>query len=132
MEREIILEGIHAMLEEIRDNMKRNPELEMINSKLVVVEKVCNELAERKLVTEDIMASFISYVLKHMIEMNKKQDEKMRGHISDYHKYIEEQFAKQQADLNAGQKRIENLLMEIQENQGIFSRFRQWIKQFGI
>lgn len=78
MEQEIILEGIHAMLEEIRDNMKKNPEQEMINSKLVVIEKVCNELAERKLVTEDIMASFISYVLKQMIEMNKKQDEKMK------------------------------------------------------
>lgn len=29
MEQEIILEGIHAMLEEIRDNMKKNPELEV-------------------------------------------------------------------------------------------------------
>lgn len=132
MEQEIILEGIHAMLEEIRDNMKRNPELEMINSKLVVVEIVCNELAEKKLVTEDLMVGFISYVLKQMIEMDKKQDERMREYISEHHKYVKEQFAKQQEELNAGQKRIENLLTDIQENQGLFSGFRQWIKQFGF
>lgn len=45
MEQKIILEGIHAMLEEIRDNLKRNPEMEFIKSKLVAIEKVCNEFA---------------------------------------------------------------------------------------
>lgn len=33
MEQEIILEGIHAMLEEIRDNLKKCPELETMKSK---------------------------------------------------------------------------------------------------
>lgn len=56
----------------------------------------------------------------------------MNGYISEYHKCIEEQFAKLQKELNAGQKGIENLLMEIHENQGIFSRFRQWIRQSGF
>lgn len=132
MEQEIILEGIHAMLEEIRDNMKRNPEQEMINSKLVVIEKVCNEFTGQKFVTEEVMAQFLACTLQRIIEMNEKQDEKMRRYISVYHKYKEEQFAKQQEELNAGQKRIENLLMEIQENQGLFRGFRQWIRQFGI
>lgn len=90
MEQEIILEGIHAMLEEIRDNTKKNPGQEMINSRLAVIKKTCNDLAEKKLVTEDLMAGFISYVLKQMIKVNEKQDEKMRGHISNYHKYIGE------------------------------------------
>lgn len=79
MEQEIILEGIHVMLEEIRDNMKRNPELETIKSKLNAIEKVCNEFAEKKLVTEDLTASFISYMLKRMIGMDKKQDEKIEN-----------------------------------------------------
>lgn len=128
MEQEIILEGIHAMLEEIRDNMKKNPEVETIKSKLNAIERVCNEFAGQKFVTEDVLAQFLACTFQKIAEMNKKQEEKMRGHISDYHKYIGEQFAKQQADLNTGQKRIENLL--IQEKQRIFSRFRQWIKQF--
>ena len=132
MEQEIILEGIHAMLEEIRDNMKRNPELEMINSKLVAIEQVCNEFTGQKFVTEEVMAQFLACTLQRIIEMNEKQDEKMRRYISVYHKYKEEQFAKQQEELNVGQRKIENLLMEIKENQGIFSRFRQWIRQFGI
>lgn len=42
----------------------------------MAIEQVCNELTEKKLVTEDLMAGFISYVLKQMIEMDKKQDEK--------------------------------------------------------
>lgn len=40
MEQEIILEGIHAMLEEIRDNMKKNLELETIKSKLNAIESL--------------------------------------------------------------------------------------------
>lgn len=64
MEQGIILEGINAMLEEIRDNMKKNPEQEMINSRLAVIKKTCNDLAEKKLVTEDLMVGFISYLLK--------------------------------------------------------------------
>ena len=72
MEQEIILEGIHAMLEEIRDNMKRNPELEMINSKLVVIEKVCNEFTGQKFVTEEVMAEFLACTLQRIMKMNEK------------------------------------------------------------
>lgn len=97
MEEKIILEGIHAMLEEIRDNTKKNPEQEMINSKLVAIEQVCNELAEKKLVTEDLMAGFISYLLKQMIEMDKKQDEKMeklKEYILEHSKFVNEMVNK--------------------------------------
>lgn len=78
------------------------------------------------------MAQFLACTLQKIAEMNKKQDEKIRGYILEYHKYMKEQFVKQQQGVNIRQKRIENLLMEIQEKQRIFSRFRQWIKQFGI
>ena len=63
MEQEIILEGIHAMLEKIRDNLKRNPELETIKSKLNAIERVCNEFAGQKFVTEDVLAQFLACTL---------------------------------------------------------------------
>lgn len=132
MEQEIILEGIYAMLEEIRDDTKKSPEVETIKSELNAIEKICNEFAGQKFVTEDILAQFLACTLQKIAEMNKKQDEKIRGYILEYHKYMKEQFIKQQQGVNIRQKRIENLLMEIQEKQRIFSRFRQWIKQFGI
>lgn len=81
------------MLEEIRNNVKSNSELEVIKSELATIEKVCNDLAEKKLITEDVMAGFISYVLKQMLEINRKQDEKMeklKGYILRYHKYVKE------------------------------------------
>lgn len=93
MEQEIILEGIHAMLEEIRDNIKKNPELETMKSKLSAIGKVCNDLAEKKLVTEDLMVSFISYLLKQMVEINKKQDEKiekLKECVLGHHKFVKE------------------------------------------
>lgn len=83
------------MLEEIRNNVKSNSELEVIKSELATIEKVCNNLAEKKLITEDVMAGFISYVFKQMIEINRKQDEKMeklKGYILGHHKYVKEQF----------------------------------------
>lgn len=135
MENRILLEGINVMLKEIWDNVKSNPELEIINSKLVAIEQVCNELAEKKLVTENLIAGFISFVLKQMIEMNENQDEKtekLKGYILGHHKFIKEQIVIQQEKLNMGQERIESQLNEMQENQGLFRRFRQWIKQFGI
>lgn len=99
MEQEIILEGIHAMLEEIRDNVKKNPELETIKSKLSAIGKICNDLAEKKLVSEDLIVGFISYLLKQMIEMNKKQDEKieeLKRYILGHHKFMKEQVIIQQ------------------------------------
>lgn len=79
MEQEIILEGIHAMLEKIRDNLKRNPELETIKSKLNAIERVCNEFAGQKFVTEDVLAQFLACTLQKIAEMNKKQDEKIEN-----------------------------------------------------
>lgn len=52
MEQEIILEGIHAMLEEIRDDTKKSPEVETIKSELNAIEKICNEFAGQKFVTD--------------------------------------------------------------------------------
>lgn len=130
MEQEIILEGIHAMLEEIRDNMKKNPELEIIKSKLNAIEKVCNEFAGQKLVTEDVLAQFLACTLQKIAEMNEKQEEKIRGNVLEYHMYMKEQFVKQQQGVNIRQGRIENLLRELQENQGLFRGFKRWIRQF--
>lgn len=113
MEQQIILEGIHAMLEEIRDNMKKNPEQQMINSKLVAIEKTCHDLAEKKLVTEDLMAGFINYVLKQMIEMNKMQDEKiekLKECVLGHHKYMSEWIA---------------------EKKNIFTYWKEWLRDIG-
>lgn len=135
MEEKIILEGIYAMLEENRDNMKKNPEQETINSKLVAIEQVCNELVEKKLITEDLMVGFISYVLKQMIEMNEKQDrkiEKLNGYVLGHHKFIKEQTVKQLQNIDVGLERIENLLREKQEKQEFCERFMQWIREFNI
>lgn len=82
MEQEIILEGIHAMLEEIRDNMKKNPELETMKSKLSTIEKVCNEFARQKFVTEEVMAQFLACTLQRIMEKNEKQDEKVKEVLS--------------------------------------------------
>lgn len=130
MEQEIILEGIHAMLKEIRDNLKKNPEQEIIKSKLNAIEKVCNEFTGQKLVTEDVLAQFLACTLQKIAEMNKKQEEKIRGYISEYHMHIREQLVKQQQGVNIKQGRIENLLREIRENQGLFRGFKRWIRQF--
>lgn len=93
MEQEIILEGIHAMLEKIRDNLKRNPELETIKSKLNAIERVCNEFAGQKFVTEDVLAQFLACTLQKIAEMNQKQDEKIENlgkYILEYHKYVKD------------------------------------------
>lgn len=79
MEQEIILEGINAMLEEIWDNMKKNPEQKMINSRLAVIEKTCNDLAGQKFVTEEVMAQFLACTFQRVMEMNEKQDEKIEN-----------------------------------------------------
>lgn len=106
MEQEIILEGIYAMLEEIRDDTKKSPEVETIKSELNAIEKICNEFAGQKFVTEDILAQFLACTLQKIAEMNKKQDEKIRGYILEYHKYMKEQFVKQQQGVNIRQKEL--------------------------
>lgn len=65
------------MLEEIRDNLKKGPEVETIKSKLNAIEKVCNEFAGQKFVTEDVLAQFLACTLQKIAEMNKKKDEKI-------------------------------------------------------
>lgn len=108
MEEKIILEGIYAMLEENRDNMKKNPELEMIKSKLATIEKVCNDLAGQKFVTEEVMAQFLACTLERIMEMNKTQDkkiEKLGGYILDHHKHMKEQLAIKQENLNVRHER---------------------------
>ena len=60
------------MLEEIRDSLKKCPELETIKLKLGTIEKVCNEFAGQKFVTEDILAQFLACTLQKIAEMNKK------------------------------------------------------------
>lgn len=125
MEQEIILEGIHAMLEEIRDNTKKNLKQAMINSKLVAIEKTCNDLAEKKLVTEDLMVGFISYLLKQMIEMNKQQDEKvekLKECILEHHKHSKEQIITLGQNINIVSVKVKKLLEKEQMNQGFFRR----------
>lgn len=98
MEQEIILEGIHAMLEEIRNNLKKNPEVETIKLKLETIEKVCNELTGQKFVIEDVLAQFLACTLQKIAEMNKKQEEKIEKlgeYILGHHKCMKERFTKQ-------------------------------------
>lgn len=90
MEQEIILEGIHAMLEEIRDNLKKCSELETIKSKLNAIEKVGNEFAGQKFVTEDVLAQFLACTLQRIMEMNNKQDERIEKHILKYYEQVKE------------------------------------------
>lgn len=102
MEQGIILEGIHAMLEEIRDNMKKNPEQEMINSKLVAIEQVCNEFAGLKLVTEDQLIRAMIYIVGKIKEVNKMQDEKIERLdkcFLEHHKYMTEEIVKQRNNI---------------------------------
>ena len=135
MEEKIILEGIYVMLEENRDNMKKNPELETIKSKLATIEKACNELAGQKFVTENVLAQFLVCTLQRIMEMNEKQDEKiekLKGYILGHHKFVKEQTVRQQENTDVRLERIENLLREKQEKQGFRERFMQWIREFNI
>lgn len=131
MENRILLEGINAMLEEIRDNVKSNPELEMIKSKLATIEKVCNDLAEKKLITEDLMAGFISYMLKRMIEIDKRQDEKiekLKECILEHHKHSREQIITLGQNINIVSVEVKKLLEKEQINQGFFRRLFNSLK----
>ena len=78
MTNKLISEGTFAMLKEIRDKMNNDPQQNLINEKLVQIEKTCNDLAGKKLVTEDILGQLFAYMLKQIAEMNKKQNEELK------------------------------------------------------
>lgn len=125
MEQEIILEGIHAMLEEIRDNMKKNPELEVVKSKLVAIEKVCNDLAGQKFVTEDVMVQFLACTLPKIMEMNEKQEEKiekLNGYILGHHKYVKEHVYELQKNAIVSLEAIYELLNRRQKKMNLFEK----------
>ena len=131
----LISEGTFAMLKEILYKMDNNPQRNLINERLEQMEKVCNDLAEKKLITEDVMAGLIGYMLKQIAEMYKKQDEKieeLKRLILGHHKDMKERVEKQREDTNVRLQQIEDTLKEKPENQGIFKEFRSWVRQFGI
>ena len=125
----LISEGTFAMLKEIRDKMNNDPQQNLINEKLVQIEKACNDLVAKKLITEDVMAGLIGYMLKQIAEMYKKQDEKieeLKRYILGHHKNMKERVEKQEKDMNIRLLQIENMLKEKGENQGILKKFREW------
>lgn len=126
MEQGILLEGINAMLEEIRDNMKKNPGQEMINLKLSVIEKVCNDLVEKKLVTEDLMAGFINYVLKQMAEVSRKQDEKINYWKENY-SLLESQVKMLENEINLGLIKIRKILELQQTKQSVLKKILNFL-----
>lgn len=128
----LISEGTFAMLKEIRDKMNNNPELNLMNERLEQIEKMCNDLVEKKLVTEDVLGQFFAHMHKQMAETNKKQDEKieeLKRYILGHHKDMKERVEKQREDTNVRLQQMEDTLKDKQENQGIFEGVRQWIKQ---
>lgn len=127
MEQEIILEGIHAMLEEIRDNTKKKPELEVVKSKLVAIEKVCNDLAGQKFVTEEVMAQFLACTLQRIMEMNEKQDEKMKGHILGHHKSMKEQIYIQYNKINQILGKIETAFEKERSKLNYYKRLKKYL-----
>ena len=127
MEQKIILEGIHAMLEEIRDNTEKNSELEIIKSQLTSIEKVCNEFAGQKFVTEEVMAQFLACTLQRIMEMNEKQDEKMRGHILGHHKSMKEQIYIQYNKINQILGEIETALEKERSKLNYYKRLKKYL-----
>lgn len=101
------------------------PELEMINSKLVAIEQVCNEFTGQKFVTEEVMAQFLACTLKKIMEMNGKQNEKiekLKGYILGHHKCVKEEIRIFSNLINISLKRIENILEEKQVQRNILKR----------
>ena len=104
----LISEGTFAMLKEILYKMNNNPQQNLINERLEQIEKTCNDLDEK----------------------NKKQDEKieeLKRYILGYYKDIKEEIAIQQKNISVKLERIENILKEHQERQGILRRFDLWV-----
>lgn len=129
MEQEIILEGIHALLEEIRDNMKKNPELETIKSKLNAIEKACNEFTGQKFITEDVLAQFLVCTLQKIAEMNQKQDEKIRGYVSKHHKCISEQMYTQHIKIDMALGKVKDHLEKKKVNLDYYGKLRVYINK---
>lgn len=126
----LISEGTFAMLKEILYKMDNDPQQNLINERLECIEKMCNDLVAKKLITEDVMAGLIGYMLKQIAEMYKKQDEKieeLKQYILGHHKNMKERIEKQEENINIRLQQIENTLKEKQIKQGFFDKFRQWI-----
>lgn len=134
MEQEIILEGIHAMLEEIRDNMKRNLEVETIKSKLNFIEKVCNELTGQKFVIEDVLAQFLACTLQKTMEMNKKQEEKiekLKECITEYYGCLYRQSELILSNIGISIKQGSKLLEVIEsKNNSFYKKIYVWLLSF--
>lgn len=131
MERNIEMEGILAMLEEIKGNTEK-PQIPIeAMEKLQDINEVCTSFAEKPLVTQKFLANCLTYTIEQIEKSNGTQNEevaKLKNYILEYHKYVKEQMAIQQENINARLERIENLLREQQEKRGILERFEQWIR----
>lgn len=64
--------------------------MEIIKSKLNAIERICNEFAGQKFITEKIMAQFLACALQKIAEMNKKQEEKLNYGKENYN-FLESQ-----------------------------------------
>lgn len=131
MERNIEMEGILAMLEEIKGNTEKPQIPGEVIEKLQDINEVCTWIISQKLVTETAFKEVFHYLFELLKESDTKQDEqleKLRKNIIGHHQYVKEQIAIQQENTNARLERIENILKEQQAKQGILERFEQWIK----
>lgn len=131
MERNIEMEGILAMLEEIKGNTEKPQIPGEVMGKLQDINEVCTLFAEKPLVTERFLAKCLISTIEQIEKHNGTQNEevaKLKNYILEHHKYVKEQVTIQQEKINARLERIENLLREQQAKQGILERFEQWIK----
>lgn len=131
MERNIEMEGILAMLEEIKGNTEKPQIPGEAMGKLLNINEIYTSLATKPLVTEKFLARCLISTIEQIEKHNGTQNEevaKLKNYILEYHKYVKEQVTIQQENINARLERIENLLREQQAKQGILERFEQWIK----
>lgn len=106
--------------------MKKNPELEMINSKLNAIEKVCNEFTGQKFVTEDILAQFLACTLQKIAEMNTKQEEKFNYGKENYN-ILESQFKMMMNEINLGLIPIRKRLEFQHTKQSMFKKILNFL-----
>lgn len=131
MERNIEMEGILAMLEEIKGNTEKPQIPGEVIGKLQDINEVCTSLAIKPLVTERFLAKCLISTIEQIEKSNGTQNEevaKLKNYILEHHKYVKEQVTIQQENMSVRLERIENLLREQQAKQGILERFEQWIR----
>lgn len=117
MERNIEMEGILAMLEEIKGNTEKPQIPSEVMGKLQDINEVCTSFAVKPLVTERFLAKCLISNIEQIEKSNDKQNEevaKLKNYILEHHKYVKEQMAIQQKNTNARLERIQNLLKEQQ------------------